>query len=131
MLQELAIWGTKHAMRPPLHDEAVHPQHTRSALTFFLNKHPLTQREPAIWVFRFPGNQVYTIRFAGKRWVYNPGEEEADIVVETTPQSLAMIITAGPEEFGALVDRLNIAGKPARVEEFISAFEVADASPVR
>ena len=122
VLRELAIWGTKHAMRPPLHDEAVHPQHTISALTFFLNKHPLTRQEPATWVFRFPGKPAYTIKFAGKRWIYNQGEEEADIVVETTPQTIAMLITAGPEESGALVNSLDIEGKAARVEEFIAAF---------
>ena len=122
VLRELATWGTKHALRPPLYDEAVHPRHVISTLTFFLNKHPLTRREPASWVFRFPGNQAYTIRFAGERWVYNQGEEEADIQVETTPEALAMLITAGPEESGALVDRLDIEGKAARVEEFIAAF---------
>ena len=122
VLRELATWGTIHALRPPLYDEPVHPRHAISALTFFLNKHPLTRREPASWVFRFPGNQAYTIRFAGERWVYNQGEEEADIQVETTPEALAMLITAGPEESGALVDRLDIEGKAARVEEFIAAF---------
>ena len=129
VLRELATWGTKHAIRPPSHGEAVHPRHAMNTLTFFLNKHPLTQHEPATWVFRFPGNQAYTIRFAGKRWISNQGEEEADILVETTPEALAMLITAGPEESGALIARLEIEGKATRVEEFIAAFGVRVVSP--
>lgn len=125
VLTQLAIWGTKHAIRPPLHDEAVHPQHVIYTLVFFLNKRPVTRLVPVVWVFRFPGEQVYTVRFQGKRWTSNQGEEEADIVAETTPEALAMLITAGPEEAGVLTDRLNIEGKAKQVEEFKAAFGAA------
>ena len=122
VLQELATWGTKHAIRPPLHDEAVLPAQVIYALVYFLNKAPITRTEPAVWVFRFPGGLAFTLRFDGKRWVSNQGEVESDVIVETMPEALAALLAAGPEESGALADRLDIDGEPARVEELMAAF---------
>ena len=122
LLQELATWGTKHAIRPPLHDETVHPPQVIYSLIYFLNKPPLMPIEPVIWVFRFPGNQAYTVRFQGESWVSDSGEVEADVLVETTPQALAMLITAGPEESGVLLERMDINGEGDRIQQFIASF---------
>ena len=74
------------------------------------------------WLFRFPGNGMYIIRFDGERWVHKLGEAEADIRVETTPEALARLITEGPEESRTLLDRLNTEGEATRVEEFVATF---------
>ena len=129
VLTELATWGTKHAIRPPLHDEAVHPQHVINALIFFLKNRLGMRLAPVIWVFRFPGDYVYTIRFTGKRWKSNQGEDAADVLIETTPEALAMLITAGQEESRELIARLEIKGKSPRLDEFISAFAGQVTSP--
>jgi len=124
VLKTLAAWGVKNAMRPPLPGEAVQPEHVIPVLTAFLNNQESKPSERVAWIFRFVASETYTIRFDGELWVHKLGKEQADICVETTPEDMARLITAGPEESRTLIDRLNIEGETARVDEFFAAFGV-------
>ena len=68
-------------------------------------------------------------RFDGERRLHEIGEQDAEILVETTPEALASLITAGPEESRTLVDRLNIEGEVVRVENFAAKFGVVATHP--
>lgn len=129
VLKTLAAWGMKHAIRPPLPGEAVQPEHVIPVLTSFLNNQESSPSEPVTWIFRFVGSETYTIRFDGERWLHEIGEQDAEILVETTPEALASLITAGPEESRTLVDRLNIEGEVVRVENFVAKFGVVATHP--
>ena len=122
VLKALASWGMKHAMRPPLPGEAVEPEHVIHVLTSFLNSHELRSSGRVAWLIQITGGETYAIRFEDEQWTYKKGEEEADVLVETTPDDLARLITAGPEEYRAVAGRLKIEGEAARVEEFVAAF---------
>ena len=124
VLKSLFSWGMKNAMRPPLPGEAVQPEHVMRVLTSFLNNQESGPAEQVAWIFRFVGSETYTVRFDGEGWAYQPGEQEADIIVETTSEALARLITAEPEDSRTLLDRLDIEGEAARVEEFVAAVGV-------
>ena len=129
VLKTLASWGMKHAIRPPLPGEAVQPEHVIPVLISFLNNQESSPSEPVTWIFRFVGSEAYTIRFDGERWLHEIGEQDAEIHVETTPEALASLITAEPEESRTLVDRLNIEGEVVRVEEFVATVGVMATHP--
>ena len=117
----LAVWGIDYALRPPLPDEPVHPEQSMMAITTYLNERGRRLLRPATWVLRFAGRGAHTVRFDGERWSTQPGESEADVLIETTPEEWVTFLTSNGRRRQA-VRRLRIQGEPDRVEEFLQMF---------
>ena len=122
VVEALIVWGIKHAMRPPLLGERVHPEIIMSGLVVaFNNGMRVWPPEAVTWVFQFGGDEAQTLNFDGQRWSTQPGaDREADVTIETTPEAWAKILTALPVERQKLQEGLTVRGDPARVQEFVA-----------
>ena len=121
-MKALTIWGLKHARRPPLPGESVHPQHVMTGVTLALNDLGARPREPLSWLIRFVPDGTYTLTFDGEHWRSRPGEEPADLVVETTPEAWARFLMTTDRRPRIPSDDISLEGSPAKVAEFVSTF---------
>ena len=123
VLEALTVWGIKHALRPPLLGESVHPEIMLNGLVIALNNRLQAWPPNAVtWVFKFGGDEAQTLRFDGQRWFAQSGaDEEPDVIIETTPEAWAKIRTAPLSEEHKLPEGLTVKGDLARVEEFADA----------
>ena len=123
VVETLTVWGIKHAMRPPLPGESVHPEIMLNGLAIALNNRLQPWPPKAVtWVFEFGSGEEHTLRFDGERWLAQPGaDEEPDVIIETTPEAWAKIRTAPVSEDQKLPESLTIKGDRERVREFAEA----------
>lgn len=119
-IEALTAWGIEHAARPPLPGESVHPHTVTKGLVVALNSRGVRTRRPRAWTIRFSPGGAYTVRFDGDRWSAESGEADADVVVETTPETWAALLMATPPERARQRERIDVEGKPAAVAEFTS-----------
>lgn len=124
VVETLVVWGLKHAMRPPLTGESVHPEVMLGCLVVAFNHRLHAWPANAVtWVFKFEGGGVHTLHFDGQQWSVRPGaNDDADVTIETTPETWAKILVAPPGERQQLPAGLSINGNPERVEEFAETF---------
>src|SRR5690349_5350578 len=59
-VEALALWGFRHARRPPLPGEPVHPEHLLEAVRLTLKQGP-PPLEPLAWLFRFARDGAYRL----------------------------------------------------------------------
>lgn len=118
VVEALALWGIRHAMRPPLPGEPVYPELTMSAMTLFLNNRRVRLSAEATWLFRFPPDDAHTIHFDGERWSTRAGEAEADVTVTTTPEAWVTLLAMNPSQRHLGLKSVHIDGPPANVGEF-------------
>ncbi|MGH2604607.1 MAG: winged helix-turn-helix transcriptional regulator, partial [Dehalococcoidia bacterium] len=67
----LTLWGLRHASRPPLPGEAVHPEHLLKAVQLVQAQTP-PPLQPLAWRFHFADDGDYTRSFEGQRWELAP-----------------------------------------------------------
>jgi DNA-binding HxlR family transcriptional regulator len=95
VLEALTLWGMNHALEPPQAREPVHPTPLMIGTKVFLGEHAGRLARPARWVWRFPPDDAYTIRFENGAWTLaHGGTDAADLVIETTPEAWASFLTA-------------------------------------
>jgi hypothetical protein len=74
-----------------------------------------------VWVWRFPADESYTLRFGGV-WELSHGEvESAEVTVETTPATWARFLTTPPGS-RRVTREIRLLGEPASIAEFAEAF---------
>jgi DNA-binding HxlR family transcriptional regulator len=117
VVEALAMWGIRHAMRPPLPGEPVYPELTMSAMALFLNKQRMRLPSEATWLFRFAPGGPHTIHFDGEHWSTHAGETEADVTVTTTPEAwVTLLATRSARDLRPESQRVE--GRPSKVAEF-------------
>jgi DNA-binding HxlR family transcriptional regulator len=128
VIESLAVWGVDHALRPPLPGEPVHPERAMTVLTTFRNRRKLRLPAPAVWLFRFPGHDAYTVRFDGARWTYTPGEPDdaPDLTITATPEAWIMFVTAPVEDRPTHLGPIRIEGTPVQVEALLRSYGLPD-----
>jgi DNA-binding HxlR family transcriptional regulator len=116
----LTLWGLRHAGRPPLPGEAVHPEHLLQAVRIVLNRTPPPPDRPT-WRFRFADDGEYTLGFDGLSWIVDLQDrtEAADLVIDTTTQAWAQFLLTPPDRRGAAEQGMEIQGPPANVDRFV------------
>jgi len=128
VVEALTLWGMNHALEPPRAGETVHPTALMIGTKVFLREHGGRLRHPAIWIWRFPDDDAYTIRYENGAWTLaRGGSEPADLVVETTLEAWARFLSAR----GARTlprKEIRLAAEAAAVRLFAKAF-AADLRP--
>lgn len=122
VVEALAAWGTRYAMRPPLPGEAVHPEQTLSAMIKALNERHVHLPAVTTWAFHFAPGGVHTVHFDGERWSTHPNAAEPDVTVTTTPEAWATLLVTKRSERHAHLERVQIEGTPSKVDEFLRVF---------
>ena len=121
VIKALADWGIEYNLRVPLPGETVYPEHTMGALSFYLNQHGLRLPQPVKWTMYFGARSVFTISFDGQQWSVEPTDiPDADVRIETTPQTWAAFVLSRPEERQQLLSAMRISGEQPRVNELLA-----------
>ncbi len=123
IVQSLGAWGLRHAMRPPLPGEVVHPDLAMGTLTASLNMRGRKLAQPATLLVHFAPGGPYALSFDGAHWSSSQGERtDADVTVTTTPEAWATFFAVKRDERGRLAQAMQIDGAPERVQEFLRTF---------
>jgi DNA-binding HxlR family transcriptional regulator len=125
VIEELAVWGIDHALRPPLPDEPVQPAHATTAFVTYWNRRRLGPSGPVTWRLRFSPDRTYTLRFDGEQWSIARGESAADLTVTVTPEAWVTFLAAPAERRWEQAGDLQLDGAPERVAEFRAMMERA------
>lgn len=130
VIEGLAAWGQRHAMRPPLPGEAVHPEQVMAGMTFALNRRGRTLPGPAAWLLAFSPGDPFTLTFDGERWRFRRGAAaNPDVTVSTAAEHWAAFLTVDRSERPRYAAAMRLEGEPERVEEFLRTFGVRPARP--
>lgn len=122
----LTLWGLRHAGRPPLPGEAVHPEHLLQAVRMVLNRTPPPTDRPT-WRFRFADDGEYTLGFDGQAWIVDlqPSDAAADLLIRTTTQAWTRYLLTSPDQRRAADQGVEVEGTPAEIlhfDEFLARF---------
>ena len=85
VIESLFLWGLRHAGRPPLPSEAVHPEHLLSAVRIVLDQ-TAAPRRPLVWQLDFIDAAAYTLNHGDDGWTLIHGIDQdttADVAVTT------------------------------------------------
>ncbi len=123
IVDALATWGFRYAMRPPIPGEVVHPDLLMRALTSSLNKKGKRLPRPAKWLMQFPQAQ-YSLSFNNDWSSCREEDPNSDIKITTTPEIWATVFTAPRSDRSRLAKTIQIDGAPDRIEEFLHTFGI-------
>jgi DNA-binding HxlR family transcriptional regulator len=124
-LDELLLWGLRHAAEAPRPDEPVHPEHVLHALQLQL-QHEGVDAGSVRWAVHVPGADNYVLIGDGASWRLrlDPYDEPApDLTITATRSALVRFLTAQPPR-DPHPDDVQITGKPAAIRAFLKAIEV-------
>jgi len=121
IVDALATWGFRYAMRPPIPGEVVHPDLLMRALTSSLNKKGKRLPRPAKWLMQFP-QTYYSLSFNNDWSSCREEDPNSDLKIITTPEIWATIFTAPRSDRNRLAKDIQIEGAPDRIEEFLQTF---------
>ncbi len=122
VIKALTVWGLEYNLRMPLPGETVYPEHTMGVLSFSLNQRGLRLPQPVKWMVWFGERRVFTISFDGQQWEVSPTDvPDADVRIETTPQTWATFLLSSPkEERQRLLETMRISGEQSRINELLA-----------
>ncbi len=121
VIKALTVWGIEYSQRGPLPGETVYPEHTMGVLSFYANQRGLRLPQPVTWTVCFGAKSVFTIRFDGEQWSVEPTDvPDADLRIETTPQTWAAFLLSPQEERQRLLAAMRISGEQSRVNELLA-----------
>ena len=117
-MEALTLWGLRHARRPPLPGEPVHPEHLLRAVRLVLNQAP--PPHPLAWQFRFADDGEYTLRYDGHTWTLDsqPDTGAPDVVVHTTSEAWLRFLATPPAERHVTQQGINLQGTERDVQQF-------------
>jgi DNA-binding HxlR family transcriptional regulator len=124
VVEALTLWGIEHAPAGPRAGEPVYPIPTMIGTKVWLGRNAIPPH-PAIWVWRFPADDAYTLTFDGDGWALSRGgAEAADVIVEATPESWARFMTTprASRDFG---NEIRLLGTTNAIKVFTKAFRGA------
>jgi DNA-binding HxlR family transcriptional regulator len=123
VVEALTLWGIQHALEPPRADEPVHPEPVMIGTKVLLDQQSERPDAPVVWVWRFPGDESYTLRLHGPAWDLSRGEAEAaDVIVETTLEAWADFLTTPVEQRRLPSEEIRLAGEAAAIDAFANSF---------
>ncbi len=121
VIKALAVWGLEYRMRVPLPGETVYPEHMMGVMSFYLNQRSLRLPQPVKWTVCFGAKSVFTISFDGQEWTVSPTEiPDAEVRIETTPQTWAAFLQSPREERQRLLSAMRVRGEQSHVNELLA-----------
>jgi DNA-binding HxlR family transcriptional regulator len=123
VVDALTLWGIEHAREPPVADEPVHPEPLMLGTKVWLNRCAAAPGDGLTWVWRFPDEDVYTLRFTGGMWELSRGGDESEAVtVVATRQGWGTFLTAPRGRRRLPTTAISLEGSRAELKKFAKAF---------
>jgi DNA-binding HxlR family transcriptional regulator len=132
VIDALALWGIDHARRPPAPGEPVHPVPAMIGTKVWLNRDRATQPDGLVWLWSFPGDDHYALRFTNGRWDLTRGRDaSATVTIVAPPESWARFLTSPRTGRRLPTEDIRLEGRLAGLRRFAKTFaaELAPASP--
>src|SRR5829696_1532069 len=79
-IDELTFWGIEHAKEPPRSGEPVHCDAVMIGTKVWLNRYSQPPPDGLVWLWRFPGEDSYSLRAENGAWELTRGEERKPAV---------------------------------------------------
>jgi DNA-binding HxlR family transcriptional regulator len=128
-VDELTFWGIEHAKEPPRADEPVHCEAVMIGTKVWLNRYSVAPAEGLVWVWRFQGEDSYTLQAKDGAWEVTRGEEEAPAVaVDARQEDWAVFLTSPREGRRLPTKEIGLEGKRSELRRFAKAF-MSDLAP--
>ena len=125
----LTLWGIEHAREPPRPDEPVHSEAAMVGTKVWLNRYAPTTADGLLWVWRFPGDDYYSLRAADGSWELSRGQQErAAVTVDATQAAWATLLTAPPKARLLPSDHIRLEGTKQAIRKFTKAFRAKPAA---
>jgi DNA-binding HxlR family transcriptional regulator len=131
-MDELAFWGIQHAREPPRADEPVRGEAAMLGTKVWLNRYSAAPPDGLVWVWRFQGEDSYSMRAADGAWDVARGEEDgAAVSVEARAEDWAVFLTTAREKRRLPAKGIKLDGKRPDVRRFAKLFtaELARSAP--
>lgn len=124
VVEALATWGVRYAMRPPLPGEAINIDRMMKGLAESLNKRGKRLSHPVIWSIMFPQG-AYLLSFHKDEWTSSTGEApNTDIRINTSPETMATFFTVPRADRERIFKSMQVAGIPESIKDFLKTFGV-------
>jgi DNA-binding HxlR family transcriptional regulator len=118
VIEALLVWGIDHAAGPAP-GERIDPQRAARSAVTLLNQRRVRPSQPTVWSFRFGEDQKTAVRFDGERWaVVRDDDPSVDLTIDSSPDCWVAMVRAKGAQREAELERMRLAGEPARTEEF-------------
>jgi hypothetical protein len=89
----------------------------------WLNQYSAPQAEGLVWLWSFPGEDHYALRFTGRGWELTRGwEDSPDVTVVATPERWAMFLTSPKAGRRLPTKDVTLEGSRAELRRFAKAF---------
>jgi DNA-binding HxlR family transcriptional regulator len=123
VIEGLIIWGMEHCLEPPVAGEAVPPLPTMLGTKVWLNRNAPKLPDGLAWVWRFPGEDDFTLRLDNGAWeLARGGEPGAGVTVLTTREAWARFLTS-PRDGRRLPNHdISLEGPRAELRRFAKGF---------
>ena len=122
-IDELTFWGIEHAKEGPRADEPVQCEAAMIGTKVWLNKYSSAPPDGLVWVWRFPGEDSYSLRAKDGAWELTRGEPEgAAVRVEATTEDWAVFLTSPRKKRRLPTKDVRLEGAQGEIKRFVKAF---------
>jgi DNA-binding HxlR family transcriptional regulator len=123
VIDALTLWGIEHALEMPVPGEAVHAEAVMLGTKVWLNRNATKVPDDVVWMWLFPSEDDFTLRFTAGQWQLNRGRDEAAVVTVTTPpEAWATFLTTSRGRRRFPTRQISVEGSQAALKRFADAF---------
>jgi DNA-binding HxlR family transcriptional regulator len=121
-IDELTFWGIEHAKERPRADEPVHSEAAIIGTKVWLNKYSSPPPDGLVWVWRFAGEDSYSLRAENGAWELSRGEQEgAAVTVDATTEAWAVFLTSPRAKRRLPTKDVRLEGAQGELKRFVKA----------
>jgi len=123
-IDELAFWGIEHAREPPRSDEPTHGEAAMLGTKVWLNRYSPAPPDGLVWVWRFSGEDSYSLLAEDDSWDVTRGAEDgAAVTVDAAAEVWAAFLTTPREKRRLPAKGIKLEGKRSEVRRFAKLFK--------
>jgi DNA-binding HxlR family transcriptional regulator len=123
VIDALIVWGMEHTLEGPVDGEPIPPHPTMIGTKVWLNRNAPPLPDGLAWVWRFPGDDEFTLRLGDGAWeVARGGEPAAAVTVLTSREAWARFLTTPRERRRLPTADIGLEGSRAELRRFAKGF---------